>query len=268
MSTLAERFAAAATLAAMELPGHRKLHNAIDAIANPGLSAATYEARVSGGTSTSHPERSIGLSGWDADDDTRHRGVKVERIVRDGRDAQIRAARAYTSAWDAVCTLNAVIVIDGDTRGEPVTWSDVVKDAHLIAELNGGERLQAELDVDEGDVSDAVRSFVDAIGVIRELWGEWTGHAPSIGDQVDSAKACLAHAGIGGVRPRYRRFEVCKYCYDTISKWAPGEVHLWHRDGDAWPTKDMLRALESGHMADLRRETAEYLRTHGARRAG
>lgn len=270
MTTLAERFAAAATKAAMELPGPRKLHNLIEDIAAPGLPAATYEARVTGGSTTSHPERSNGLAGWDADDASRHRaGVKVERIERDGRDAQIRAAKAYTAAWDAICILNAVIVIDGETRGEPVTWGDVVKDAVLLSELNGGERIQAELDVDEGDVTDAVRSFVTAIATIGEVWGEWRARPPSIGDQVDAMKACMSHAAIGVVRPRHGRFVVCKFCYDSIAKWAgAGNVHLWHRDENARPTQEMLRALEAGHMADLRRETAEYLRDHGARRAG
>ena len=239
--TLAADFAAAATTAAMELPSPSAMHRLIDQHATPGIGAARLDGKVRGGDHDSQPER-------------RTTGQR-SRIERDGRRDQIDAQRAYTAAWDAIAALNAIIA----DAGEPRTWPDVVTDANVLAELDGGHRVGAWLDLDEGDVTPHVVAFVRSVERLAGIWHHWRSAPPTQAQQDGAHQHCRNHAQIG-MRVQKRSKALCQWCWRQMLDLEPlGDPVELQLDPELWPPADMLRAHAEDRPVDVSQHRRDWL---------
>jgi hypothetical protein len=245
-ATLSERWIAAAN-AALELstPSEIVAHIRTADAPDDGLRAASHEARVRiGHLADSHPER-MAL-------DPRHAPA-----IRDSwkRDDEITVAREGLRFIDAVSAINAA-----RNHGTADTWDEAVKDAHLMAELHGGEFAASTIDTTEDDTPfrDTIRS-IDRLTKLAHRWG--CPHIATIQERLRHPDVCLSHARIDVERPVCGRLVVCKMCRDLLADWCDPLAN--HRDPQAWPDNEMLAAHELGETVEYRRLRAVYLASHG-----
>lgn len=227
MTTLAERFANAATLAHMLTPPATIIARICADPVDTGLRAANLDGKIRGGDHASHPERMA-----------ERRKPDVSRL----RDDAIDVRRAADTAVNAIAQLLA--------RGRHIhvdptsyTWADATKDAHLLAELGIVDTL---LDLDhDRSTRRIVISYLEAIASISQIsrrWPKHTGRAPTdieaaytddLADE-DCCRICLLVEPRGRIRIERRKGErLCRTCGD-LRRAAGGIdppadlIGIWH----------------------------------------
>ena len=252
-----ERFANAVQLA-HDLPHPTAIYHAIMAgtrDVDDGLRAASYDGdRVSASSASSHPERMVARRNPDLfprDDDAPPQPLRR----RDGRDDLLALRRATDRALDAIAALNAECC----DAGQPDTWDEAIKDAHLLHEQG---YLRAAVDVGRNVDAWALR-FAHAIDTVRAVHDSWLPHAPTQGLAEENHAWCRSHERIDVKRPRVTRL-LCQQCWrdvqDLETLGAPVELQ---NDPAMWPSEAMLEAREAGRRVLFGKEQQRWLLAHG-----
>ena len=267
-----ERFTAAVELA-IKLQTPQAISRAILAgtpEVDDGLRAASYDGdRVTGGTSQSPVERMVALRNPDQfpkdnpdATDTRTKAPRTRGGGNRAGDDLYRLSKASERIVEAVASLLAEVLDAGCPDMDDYRWDDAVKDAHLIAEHNGGETFTAAVDLGRRVTYWADR-FTNAVDTVRAIRDSWMAHDPTQGLAESNQAWCRPHLRIDIKRKRVSAV-CCQQCWrdmqDLEQLGAPVDLQ---RDPANWPSEPMLQAREDGRTVLFQKERQAWLRRHG-----
>lgn len=276
-STL-DRFVAAIELADT-LPDPAAIYRAILAGSrdvDDGLrSTGAGSGRVSGGTSSSHPERVLaqrhpGQFPDDKEPDWEDQpGAWGGRIDR-SRDDLLALRRATDRVLDAVSALNAECCDAGTVED----WDAALKDAHLLASQG---YITAALDVGR-HIDHWLIRFAHAVDTVRAIRDSWMAHRAPEGLAEENqpwCRSCLRIELSNGDRLRRTRHTkmCCQRCFRDIQdlegyvlddQGHPIPAVELQMSPAYWPSEAMTKAREDGRTVLLEKERTKWLRSHGA----